>query len=148
MVHFCLCVYHCCVDQKKTHTHTDRILDAPELRCDFYLNLLDWSSKNFIAVALGETVYLWNAVSGAICVLYTNHDSDSYISSLSWANDGAHLAVGMAGNKGAQGDARVVCSYIFWQARGFLFPGNKQTCPLQNEDSAHHISLPRNPVCI
>ena len=77
----------------------DRILDAPELRCDFYLNLLDWSSKNFIAVALGETVYLWNAVSGAICVLYTNHDSDNYISSLAWANDGVHLAVGMAANK-------------------------------------------------
>lgn len=33
----------------------DRILDAPDLRCDFYLNILDWSSANVIAIALGET---------------------------------------------------------------------------------------------
>ncbi len=32
----------------------DRILDAPDLRGDFYLNTLDWSSSNVIAVALGQ----------------------------------------------------------------------------------------------
>lgn len=34
----------------------DRILDAPELIADFYLNLLDWSTKNVIAVALAEVI--------------------------------------------------------------------------------------------
>lgn len=34
----------------------ERILDAPELKQDFYLNLLAWSARNIIAVALGETV--------------------------------------------------------------------------------------------
>ena len=32
----------------------DRVLDAPEFRPDFYLNLVDWSSTNVIAVALGD----------------------------------------------------------------------------------------------
>lgn len=77
----------------------DRILDAPELRCDFYLNLLDWSVRNFIAVALGETVYLWNAVNGVISTLYQNDDPSSYISSLSYSRDGRHLAIGNSANK-------------------------------------------------
>ena len=32
----------------------DRILDAPEMKSDFYLNLLDWSASNVVAVALGS----------------------------------------------------------------------------------------------
>ena len=38
-----------------------KVLDAPELQDDFYLNLLDWSSLNLLAVGLGSAVYLWNA---------------------------------------------------------------------------------------
>ena len=32
----------------------ERILDAPELLDDYYLNLLDWSPNNVLGVALGE----------------------------------------------------------------------------------------------
>lgn len=39
----------------------DRILDAPDIINDYYLNLLDWSSSNVVAVALGKVIYLWNA---------------------------------------------------------------------------------------
>lgn len=74
----------------------DRILDAPELRADYYLNLLDWSSTNVIAVALGETVYLWNASNGSISELCQTEGADNYVSSVSWLNDGAYLAVGTA----------------------------------------------------
>ena len=28
---------------------------------DYYLNLVDWSSTNFLSVALGNAVYLWSA---------------------------------------------------------------------------------------
>ena len=38
-----------------------KVLDAPELQDDYYLNLLDWSSTNILAVGLGSAVYLWNA---------------------------------------------------------------------------------------
>lgn len=71
----------------------DRVLDAPELKSDFYLNLLDWSSTNIISIALGEVVYLWNAANGAISELCQAGEGD-YISSVSWLADGTHLAIG------------------------------------------------------
>ena len=72
----------------------ERILDAPELLDDYYLNLLDWSCNNVVSVALGSTVYLWNADSGDIQQLTQTKDEDDYITSLSWAADGRHIAVG------------------------------------------------------
>ena len=44
----------------------DRILDAPDIVNDYYLNLLDWSSNNHLAVALGPHIYLWNAANGIV----------------------------------------------------------------------------------
>ena len=38
-----------------------KVLDAPELQDDFYLNLVDWSSSNILSVGLGNCVYLWAA---------------------------------------------------------------------------------------
>ena len=35
----------------------DRVLDAPELRPDYYLNLIDWSSQNLVSVALGDVCH-------------------------------------------------------------------------------------------
>lgn len=42
------------------------MLDAPALQDDFYLNLVDWSSHNVLAVGLGSCVYLWNACSSKV----------------------------------------------------------------------------------
>ncbi|EDQ87228.1 uncharacterized protein MONBRDRAFT_10098 [Monosiga brevicollis MX1] len=72
----------------------ERILDAPEMRPDFYLNILDWSSQNQIAVALNNSVYIWDAASGNTFELCHTEQAGDYISSVSWAGDGAHLAVG------------------------------------------------------
>lgn len=44
----------------------EKILDAPEIMDDYYLNLLDWSSSNMLAVALKQSVYLWNASDQSI----------------------------------------------------------------------------------
>lgn len=73
-----------------------RILDAPELMDDYYLNLLSWSQSNVLAVALGPTVYLWNAATGSIEELMTCEDEDDYISSVSWMEQpgATHLAIG------------------------------------------------------
>ncbi|KAF3858667.1 hypothetical protein F7725_011868 [Dissostichus mawsoni] len=38
-----------------------KVLDAPELQDDFYLNLVDWSAGNLLSVGLGACVYLWSA---------------------------------------------------------------------------------------
>jgi cell division cycle 20, cofactor of APC complex len=72
----------------------EKILDAPELMDDYYLNLLDWSPTNVLAVALGQTVYLWNAASGGIEQLCETEREDDHVTSVSWSPDGTHLAVG------------------------------------------------------
>lgn len=72
----------------------DRILDAPEIRNDYYLNLLDWSSGNILAVALDNSVYLWNAGSGDILQLLQMEQPGDYISSVAWIKEGNYLAVG------------------------------------------------------
>lgn len=54
-----------------------RVLDAPDLMDDYYLNLLSWSDTNVLAVALSSTVYLWNASTGDIQELCTYEDGGS-----------------------------------------------------------------------
>lgn len=79
-----------------------RILDAPDLLDDYYVNLLSWNDTNILAVALSQTVYLWNASSGDIKELCSFEDSgsDTYVSSVSWVQEGgAHLAVGTSNGK-------------------------------------------------
>ena len=72
----------------------ERVLDAPDMLDDYYLNLLDWNKQNILAVALGQTVYLWNAENGSITELCTTEEPDNFITSLSWIEDGSYLAVG------------------------------------------------------
>uniref|UniRef100_A0A8D0YM38 Cell division cycle 20 n=2 Tax=Sus scrofa TaxID=9823 RepID=A0A8D0YM38_PIG len=72
----------------------DRILDAPEIRNDYYLNLVDWSSGNVLAVALDNSVYLWSASSGDILQLLQMEQPGDYVSSVAWIKEGNYLAVG------------------------------------------------------
>ena len=72
-------------------TLPERILDAPELLDDYYLNLMDWGALDILAVALRNRLYLWNAASGAVTQLVELEDS---ITSVAWAQDGRTLAVG------------------------------------------------------
>jgi len=73
----------------------ERTLDAPELVDDYYLNLLDWGSNNVLSIALGDTVYLWDASSGSTSELVTVDEDSGPITSVSWAPDGRHIAVGL-----------------------------------------------------
>ncbi|KAF5182816.1 Cell division cycle 20.1, cofactor of APC complex [Thalictrum thalictroides] len=73
---------------------SERTLDAPELVDDYYLNLLDWGSNNVLAIALGNTVYLWDASDSSTTELMTVDDDTGPITSVSWAPDGRHIAVG------------------------------------------------------
>jgi len=72
----------------------DRILDAPDIVNDYYLNLLDWSSNNHLAVALGPHIYLWNAANGEIQQLMELEDPADYVCSVKWIKEGNVLAVG------------------------------------------------------
>lgn len=65
---------------------------------DFYLNLVDWSSNNVLAVGLGNCVYLWNACSSKVTKLCDLGIDDS-VCSVGWAQRGTHLAVGTNNGK-------------------------------------------------
>ncbi len=69
------------------------MLDAPALADDFYLNLVDWSSQNVLAVGLGSCVYLWSATNSRVTKLYDLGSSDA-VTSVGWSERGGHLAVG------------------------------------------------------
>eukprot|EP01127_Copromyxa_protea_P011116 TRINITY_DN2776_c0_g3_i1.p1 TRINITY_DN2776_c0_g3~~TRINITY_DN2776_c0_g3_i1.p1 ORF type:complete len:460 (-),score=98.94 TRINITY_DN2776_c0_g3_i1:217-1521(-) len=70
----------------------DTILDAPDIVDDYYLNLLDWSSDNVLAIALGSAVYLWNGDTKETSVLVDYEDV--IITSLAWDKGSRFLSVG------------------------------------------------------
>jgi cell division cycle 20-like protein 1 (cofactor of APC complex) len=70
-----------------------KVLDAPALQDDFYLNLLDWSDQNLLAVGLGSSVYLWSAITSKVTKLCDLGLNDS-VTSVSWSLRGPLLGVG------------------------------------------------------
>jgi cell division cycle 20-like protein 1 (cofactor of APC complex) len=80
---------------RKINSKPYKILKAPNLMDDFYLNLVDWSSKNDIAVGLGNSVHLYTTNQTQENILFTyNNTIDKYVSSLIISQDGELLAVG------------------------------------------------------
>ncbi|PGH28164.1 hypothetical protein AJ80_00054 [Polytolypa hystricis UAMH7299] len=80
--------------RRRVQTAPERVLDAPGLVDDYYLNLLDWSSGNQVAIGLERNVYVWSAESGSVnCLLETS--PDTYVSSVKWSGDGAYVGVGL-----------------------------------------------------
>lgn len=63
-----------------------KVLDAPELQDDFYLNLLDWSSTNTMCVGLGTSVYLWSATTCQVSKLCDLMDDNDTVTSVSWSD--------------------------------------------------------------
>ncbi|SCV00473.1 LANO_0F07030g1_1 [Lachancea nothofagi CBS 11611] len=68
-----------------------RVLDAPSLADDFYYDLIDWSSTDILAVALGKSIFLTDNKTSEVAQLATTDDE---YTSLSWVGAGSHLAVG------------------------------------------------------
>ncbi len=73
-----------------------KVLDAPDLANDFYLNLVDWGSSNILGVGLGSCVYMWNSASGRVTKLCDLQDD--IVTSVSWIQRGSHVSIGT--NKG------------------------------------------------
>ncbi|TKA80695.1 hypothetical protein B0A55_03679 [Friedmanniomyces simplex] len=80
--------------RRRVLTAPERVLDAPGLVDDYYLNLLDWSSGNQVAIGLERNVYVWSAESGTVASLL-ECPADTYISSVKWSGDGAYVAAGL-----------------------------------------------------
>lgn len=71
-----------------------KVLDAPELQDDFYLNLVDWSSQNVLSVGLGSCVYLWSACTSQVTRLCDLSGDGNSVTSVAWNERGNYVAVG------------------------------------------------------
>ena len=77
------------------------MLDAPGIVDDFYLNVLDWSTRNQLAVALAESIYIWNASTGSVRELLPARPNPTHppttlrtdAAALTWCPDGIHMAI-------------------------------------------------------
>ena len=81
--------------EKVSKIYPDKVLDAPNMVDDFYLNLLDWSNHNVLSIALSQVAYLLDYSNNGI---YQIHPRSKHclITSLSWMpNDPNFLAVGL-----------------------------------------------------
>ena len=109
---------------------SERTLDAPDLVDDYYLNLLDWGSSNVLPSAMDSTVYLWDASSGSTSELVTVDDDYGPVTSVSWAPDGRHIAVGLNSSDvqlwdttsnrlvGTSWALLIMCSYLWFVLYG------------------------------
>ncbi|XP_042187769.1 cell division cycle protein 20 homolog, partial [Callorhinchus milii] len=86
---------HNSIDNKADKRHVPsvpmKILDAPGLKDDYYLNLIDWNTTNLIAIALSNVVYVWLPESEAFEAIKVESD---YVSSVAWIKDRNNLALG------------------------------------------------------
>lgn len=90
------------VINRKIPSQPCRILDAPDLVDDYYLNLISWSADNILAVALAHCVYLWNAGTGDIQHLTTIEGDDDYVTSVAWCTipgQSKYLGIGTNSHK-------------------------------------------------
>lgn len=78
---------------RKVPKTPNKVLDAPSLQDDFYLNLVDWSSQNVLAVGLGTCVYLWTASNSKVTKLCDLGPSDS-VAAVQWTREGSYLSIG------------------------------------------------------
>ncbi|KAG8526877.1 uncharacterized protein KY384_008306 [Bacidia gigantensis] len=69
-----------------------KVLDAPDLADDFYLNLVDWGGSNILGVGLSKSVYMWNSATGLVNKLCELQEDT--VTSVSWIQRGTHLAIG------------------------------------------------------
>jgi len=94
--------------KRKINPTPERILDAPNLVDDYYLNLLEWGASDILAVALGPEIYLWNSETSETSLLMSiikddnQNESNSLlnnnnnaITSLSWMNNGVGMGIGL-----------------------------------------------------
>ena len=70
-----------------------KVLDAPNLQDDFYLNVVDWSSSHNLAVGLGQALYIWNYHTNQVKKL-TEFYGRNLITSESWAPESNLLGIG------------------------------------------------------
>ncbi|XP_062521671.1 cell division cycle protein 20 homolog [Corticium candelabrum] len=83
-------------------TSAEKVLDAPDVINDFYINVLDWSIDNVVCIALGPCVYMWNADTANLSHLLdmsVSGDELECVTSLCYDASGKILGVGNSRNE-------------------------------------------------
>jgi hypothetical protein len=78
---------------RKINKEPFKVLDAPYLQDDFYLNVIDWSERNMLGVGLGNSVYTWDFHSNNVNKLL-ELDLSNLVTAVTWGSEGNMLAVG------------------------------------------------------
>lgn len=60
-----------------------KILDAPNLQDDYYVNIIDWGQSNTIAVGLANSCYLWNFSNNQVEKV-SEFEESNLLTSLAW----------------------------------------------------------------
>jgi cell division cycle 20-like protein 1 (cofactor of APC complex) len=83
--------------QKKIPKSPYKVLDAPNLKDDFYLHLLDWSSTDLLAVGLDKSLYIWEGKSSNVSLLTSLEEE--HLTSVCWMKNGSSLLIGSNSGK-------------------------------------------------
>lgn len=83
----------------RSYTHGDllpvKCLDLPDVTDDFYLNVLDWSKKDVLAIGMHADVWTYDMVTLQPAQLYTWGGGEPWVARcLKWNRGGMLLAVG------------------------------------------------------
>lgn len=70
-----------------------KVLDAPNLKDDFYLNVVDWSQSDLLAVGLGSSVFTYGYQKGSIENIVT-FAQENQVSAVNWDMNSDMLGVG------------------------------------------------------
>ena len=76
-----------------------KILEAPLLEDDYYLNLIDWSKSNMLSVALRGSIYLWSGTNGLVTKLCQTYSEYEIYTGVAWDKRGDLLAMGLSDGK-------------------------------------------------
>ncbi|NXW11344.1 CD20B protein, partial [Fregetta grallaria] len=95
-------------------------LHVTGLRNDYYLNILDWSLENLIAIAVGPAAHIWNGGTLQAIESIDLNSSSKYISSLAWIKEGTCLAVGTS-----DGEVQLVFFNIKPMLSFFIYSGSR-----------------------
>ena len=72
-----------------------KVLDAPYLRDDFYLNLVDWSTNDQIGVGLQSSIYVWSGCTSKVKKIYESRSSMEYICSIAFLKHNNKICSGL-----------------------------------------------------
>lgn len=97
-----------------------KVLDAPNLVDDYYVNIIDWSLNNNIGVGLGNACYIWSFNSNAVDKVTEFSDETNLLTALAWDGRSDALAIGSLSGRVEMHDVEkkaLVRSYDFHSER-------------------------------